>query len=48
MPDREAGFEVIGDRPTAGDRIALLRAAGFAEAGTVWEYGDDRILAGIR
>lgn len=24
------------------------RDAGFAEAGVVWQYGDDRVVVGIR
>jgi SAM-dependent methyltransferase len=30
------------------EQCRLLLEAGFAEAGTVWQHGDDRILAGIR
>jgi hypothetical protein len=30
------------------EQCRLLLDAGFAEAGTVWQHGDDRILAGIR
>jgi SAM-dependent methyltransferase len=30
------------------DHCGLLLAAGFAEAGTLWQHGDDRILAAIR
>lgn len=46
---RDGGFEhVVTDRPTAGDYTRFLRAAGFAEAGTVWQYGDDRVVVGIR
>jgi SAM-dependent methyltransferase len=35
------------DTPTVLEHIALLRAAGFAEAGPVWQVGDDRVLVGI-
>lgn len=35
------------DTPTYSEHVALLRAAGFAEAGTVWQTGDDRVLVGI-
>ncbi|NUS92188.1 MAG: methyltransferase domain-containing protein [Nocardia sp.] len=46
---RDGGFEhTVTDRPTVGDYTAFLRAAGFAEAGTVWQYGDDRVVVGIR
>ncbi|MGW5388001.1 class I SAM-dependent methyltransferase [Nocardia sp. NPDC003963] len=46
---RDGGFEhTVTDRPTAGDYTAFLRETGFAEAGTVWQYGDDRVVVGIR
>lgn len=46
---RAGGFEhVVHDRPTAHDYVDFARAAGFAEAGTVWQYGDDRVVVGIR
>ncbi|GGK91992.1 class I SAM-dependent methyltransferase [Nocardia jinanensis] len=46
---RAGGFEhTVTDRPTAGDYTDFLRDAGFAEAGTVWQYGDDRVVVGIR
>ncbi|WP_036566939.1 trans-aconitate 2-methyltransferase [Nocardia sp. BMG51109] len=46
---RNGGFEhKVHDRPTAHDYVAFARAAGFAEAGFVWQYGDDRIVVGIR
>ncbi|GAA5142368.1 class I SAM-dependent methyltransferase [Nocardioides marinquilinus] len=38
----------VDDVPTAADHRALLLEAGFAEAGTVWQYGDDRVLVGVR
>lgn len=28
--------------------VALLHEAGFREAGTVWQYGDSRVLAAVR
>ena len=31
----------------AREHIAALRAAGFAEIGTLWQYGENRILCGI-
>lgn len=34
--------------PTLSFHAAALRQAGFAEVGTVWQYGDDRILAAFR
>jgi SAM-dependent methyltransferase len=36
------------DTPTYSEHVALLRAAGFAEAGTVWQTGDDRVLVAIK
>jgi SAM-dependent methyltransferase len=34
--------------PGLDEHIALLRRAGFAEVGTVWQYGDDRVLVALR
>lgn len=46
---RDGGFEhKVHDRPTAHDYVDFARAAGFAEAGIVWQYGDDRVVVGIR
>ena len=28
--------------------VAALEAAGFAEIGTVWQHGENRILAAVR
>ncbi|HEX3814789.1 MAG TPA: methyltransferase domain-containing protein [Mycobacteriales bacterium] len=33
---------------TIDDHRALLRSAGFAEVGTVWQSGDDRVLVAVR
>lgn len=30
------------------EHVQLLRAAGFSEAGVIWQLGDDRILAAVR
>jgi len=30
------------------EQCRRLREAGFAEAGTLWQHGDDRILAAVR
>ncbi|WP_375487350.1 class I SAM-dependent methyltransferase [uncultured Jatrophihabitans sp.] len=38
----------VPDTPTVADHGALLHAAGFAEVGTVWQVGDDRVLVGVR
>jgi len=40
--------DVRPDNPTFSEHIALLRAVGFAEAGAIWQRGDDRILVAIR
>ncbi|NKY32421.1 class I SAM-dependent methyltransferase [Nocardia speluncae] len=46
---RDGGFEhKVHDRPTAHDYLAFAIEAGFAEAGTVWQYGDDRVVVAIR
>jgi SAM-dependent methyltransferase len=33
---------------TFDDHLTELRRAGFAEAGTVWQHGDDRVLVAVR
>ena len=33
--------------PMISEHVAMLRAAGFAEAGAVWQIGDDRVVVGI-
>lgn len=46
--ERDGGFEhTVTDRPSVHDYLTFLREAGFAEAGTVWQVGDDRVVAGI-
>lgn len=46
---RDGGFEhTVHDRPTVHDYVGFARDAGFAEAGIVWQYGDDRVVVGIR
>ncbi|GAY12762.1 trans-aconitate 2-methyltransferase [Pseudonocardia sp. N23] len=46
---RAGGFDhVVDDKPTVHDYLAFLRDAGFAETGTVWQQGDDRVIVGIR
>jgi len=35
------------DSPSADEHAELLRAAGFAEVGTVWQHGDDRVLVAL-
>lgn len=36
------------DVPTLREHLRLLRAAGFAAAGTVWQHGLDRVLVAVR
>jgi SAM-dependent methyltransferase len=38
----------VTDKPSVHDYITFLRDAGFTEAGTIWQIGDDRVLVGIR
>ncbi|MFQ6328894.1 class I SAM-dependent methyltransferase [Nocardia sp. CWNU-33] len=46
---RDGGFaHKVHDRPTVHDYLAFAYEAGFAEAGIVWQYGDDRVVVGIR
>ncbi|GAA5060631.1 class I SAM-dependent methyltransferase [Nocardia callitridis] len=46
---RGGGFDhTVDDRPTAEDYLTFARGAGFAEAGFVWQYGDDRLMVAIR
>ncbi|NLU84842.1 class I SAM-dependent methyltransferase [Rhodococcus sp. HNM0569] len=43
--ERAGGFEhVVTDRPSVHDYVAFAREGGFAEAGIVWQVGDDRIV----
>lgn len=39
---------VVTERPSVHDYLMFLREAGFAEAGLVWQVGDDRIAVGIK
>lgn len=46
---RDGGFaHTVTDKASVHDYLAYLREGGFAEAGIVWQVGDDRIIAGIR
>jgi SAM-dependent methyltransferase len=46
---RGGGFaHTVDDKPTLHDYLEFLREGGFAEAGSAWQVGDDRILVGIR
>lgn len=38
----------VEDLPTYGRHVELLRAAGFAEVGTIWQSGDDRVLVAVK
>jgi len=46
---RAGGFEhTVHDPPSVHDYLAFAEEAGFAEVGLVWQYGDDRVVVGIR
>jgi SAM-dependent methyltransferase len=46
---RAGGFaHTVDDKPTVHDYVAFLREGGFAEAGHVWQVGDDRIVVGVK
>jgi SAM-dependent methyltransferase len=46
---RAGGFvHTVEDRPSVYDYLTYLREAGFAEAGTAWQVGDDRVIVAIR
>jgi len=46
---RARNYEHTGDPDvTLHDHFELLTAAGFAEVGTVWQSGDDRVLVAVR
>ena len=48
VAERAGGFDhTITDRPTVRDYLAYLREGGFQTAGVVWQYGDDRVVAGL-
>jgi SAM-dependent methyltransferase len=48
VAERAGGFaHTVDDKPTVHDYVASLREAGFAEAGTVWQVGDDRVVVGL-
>jgi len=38
----------VPEPPSYADHERLLREAGFAEVGTVWQAGPDRVLVGLR
>jgi hypothetical protein len=38
----------VPDPATLDDHVELLTAAGFAEVGTVWQHGTDRVLVAVR
>lgn len=38
----------VPEPPAYDDHVRLLRSAGFAEVGTVWQHGHDRVLVAIR
>lgn len=49
VADRDGGFDHhVAEPPTVHDYLDLLRRAGFAVVGQVWQHGDDRVLLGAR
>ena len=38
----------VPELPLLPDHVGLLKVAGFAEVGTVWQHGDDRVLVALR
>lgn len=48
--DERAGFPLAHteNELNVHEHAALLRAAGFAEAGPVWQFGDDHVLVAVR
>lgn len=45
---RRAEHPDTRDRPGIEFHVAALHTAGFTEAGTVWQYGDDRVVVAVR
>jgi SAM-dependent methyltransferase len=37
----------VENTPSYDEHVDLLRAAGFAEVGTIWQCGDDRVLVAV-
>lgn len=49
LAERSGGFDHHVDEPARLDtHLAALAAAGFAEAGVVWQHGRDRVVVGVR
>jgi SAM-dependent methyltransferase len=38
----------VDQAPTLDEHVQALHDAGFAEVGTVWQFGNDRVLAALR
>lgn len=48
VAERAGGFEHrVTDRPSVHDYLRFLGEAGFKQAGIVWQYADDRVIAGL-
>lgn len=43
-----AGLPQVQDSPALDFHVAALRAAGFADVGSVWQEADNRVLVGLR
>ncbi|GAA2511101.1 class I SAM-dependent methyltransferase [Pilimelia columellifera] len=46
--ERHTNSGHTGNRLSAAGHARLLRAAGFAQVGVVWQYGNDTVLAAVR
>ena len=45
---RNAGHPEATVTPPLQEHLAALGDAGFTDAGTVWQFGDDRVLVAMR
>lgn len=45
---RDADHPETSGKPAYQDHVDALRAGGFAEVGTVWQHGDDRVLVALK
>jgi len=45
---RDAEHPDSTEAPPLADHLDALRDAGLGDAGTVWQFGDDRVLVAMR